>query len=364
MNYTSYQVVELMRAGIQEGELAIYTGTVSPNQTHSIGRNTQRRNAYVYVWEDGQPVERDAQFQNDRAGLDVLDVQAGEGNYAFLRDRPSGYIRQIAGPAAPIVMANFGAIPLRVDTFLGKFTVPAGTMLRLDENAPQREKKRVLLTVGAQDDPLLKSAEVWDGTGWRRLNIRREPYTIGEGQGFIVLDGAAIVQQAAVHYERQILLMDAPESDPDYEIYVTAQGWGMVTLSFDRRDYKGGRVVQRTRTICSTSWGERVVYNLQKLKETRTEAEANLCRIELSELPGPPAGAEPQPMESGTLDEFLDAEDEPVEEPVVLPEPDEYEANEAEPEGSAIDSLLAALEGSQQGPQAAPVPEPPEGFPE
>lgn len=348
MNYFSYQAGELSKVGIQEGEVAIYTGTINPRQTRSIGRDTHRRNAYTYLWQDGRPLELDAQFQNDRAGLDILDVQAGEGHYIFLRDHPSGYIRQIAGPAAPIVVANFGAIPLRVDTLLGKFTVQAGTMLRLDENAPRREKKKVLLTVSSNPEQALKSAEVWDGNGWRRLNIRKEPHTIGEGQGFIVLDGAAIVQQAAVNHERQILLMDAPEQDPDYELYVTAQGWGMITLSFDRRDYKEGRVVRRTRTIFSTDRGEPVAYDLRKLRESQSEAD--LCRVWLSELPGPPAVEESR--SAGDLADFPGVEDGPV----VLPEPGKGETNGAGAEGSALDFLPAVLNGGGQ--------EPPEDFPE
>lgn len=362
MKYYSHTADELGKTGIQKGEVAIYTGTVNKRQVRAIGPDTHSRNAYVYLWQDGQPLELDAQFSSNGLNPDILTVRAGEEEFTFLRDCPTGYVCQTAGPAVPVVVANFGAIPLRVDTPLGKFTVQAGTLLRLDEDAPQREKKKVLLTLSHEQS--LKSAEIWDGTGWRRLNIRREPYTIGEGQGFTVLDGEAIVQQAAVNSSGELLMMDSPEPDPDYEIYVTAQGWGWVTLRFDRRDYKEGKIVQRARTICSTEWGEPVAYDLQKLRESQTKAEADLCRIWLSKLPGPPAEGEAYSVESDSLKEFPGMEDEPAAGSAAFPEPDEGEAKEAESEGSALDSLLDRLNGGWQDLQAAPVPEPPAGFPE
>lgn len=363
MNYYAHTDKELLQAGIQEGWLAIYTGTVNPRQADRLNHNSDSRNAYVYLWQNGRSLELDVCFQRDGAGLDVLEVRAGEEEYAFLRDRPSGYMRQVAGPTKPIIVANFGAISLRVDTPLGKFTVQAGTLLRLDEDAPRREKKKVLLTLSHEQ--LLKSAEIWDGTGWRRLNIRREPYTTGERQGFTVLDGAAIVQQAAVNSSGELLMMDSPDPDPDYEIYVTAQGWwDRVTLSFDRRDYKKGKIVQRTRTICSTDWGEPVAYDLQKLRESQTKAEADLCRICLSELPGPPAEGKAHSVDSDILKEFPGMEDGTAAGSAAFPKPDEGEAEEDESEDSALDSLLAKLNGGWPDPPAAPVPDPPEGFPE
>lgn len=302
MNYFSYQDKELSQVGIQEGELAVYTGTVNPRQMGSLGRDTHKRNAYTYRWQDGRSLELDAQFQNDRAGLDVLDVQAGEGHYVFLRDRPSGYIRQIDGPVAPIVVANFGAIPLRVDTLLGKFTVQAGTMLRLDENAPQREKKKILLTVSSQYERPLKSADFWDGGAWRPLNICEGAFNAGEGRSFTVRDGSAIVQHMVVNGKREFLMMDAPEPDPDYEIYVTAQVGDKLTLCFDRRDYRDGQVVQRSRTVAFGSWGQPLAYDLQKLRESRTEKEVYLCR---AELPEPPSKEELERARGKQLDDLL-----------------------------------------------------------
>ena len=255
MIYYSIMKKEISRLEVQEGELAIYTGTVDPRQANGFSLDSGKRNAYVFLWKDGQPQELYAEFHLDGDGLDVLDVSAGEEKYTFLRDHPSGYIRQIAGPAAPIVVANLGAIPLRMDTLLGKFTVHAGTILRLDENAPQREKKTVLLTVSSQQEQPLTSAELWDGNTWRRLNIREEPADANEERSLTVLDGSAIVQYMSVNSKREIWMMDAPEPDPDYEICVTAQTGGLVTLRFDRTDYREGRVVQRARTIFCTRWG-------------------------------------------------------------------------------------------------------------
>ncbi len=378
MNYFSYQDKELSQVGIQEGELAVYTGTVNPRQMGSLGRDTHKRNAYTYRWQDGRSLELDAQFQNDRAGLDVLDVQAGEGHYVFLRDRPSGYIRQIDGPVAPIVVANFGAIPLRVDTLLGKFTVQAGTMLRLDENAPQREKKKVLLTISSNPEQALKSAEVWDGNGWRRLNICNGESDAYAGRSFIVRDGSAIVQQVeqvSVNGKRKTLMMDVPEPVPDYEIYVTGQAGDWVTLCFNRTDYRDGQIIQRARTVSFTNWGERVIYDLQRLKESRTQDAANQCATALPGLP--PEGEtysapkkRARPLMSGKLKEFLDIEDEPDgADASAVPEAPHLESGEgnvkeANSEGVSINSLPSGPNWNWQDPQTAPAPEPPEDFPE
>lgn len=377
MNYFSCQDKELLQVGIQEGELAVYTGTVNPRQADHLGRDTHRRNAYTYLWQDGQPLELDAQFSRDRVGPDILDVQAGEEKYTFLRDGPSGYIRQTAGPAAPIVVANIGAVPLRVDTFLGRFTVQAGTMLRLDEKAPRREKKKIVITLSSDCEQPLKSAELWDGTRWRRLNIREEPFTAGEVQSFTVLDGSAIVQQAAVNGKGELLMMDSPEPDADYEIYVTVQAWGWVTLCFDRRDYQDGRVVQRVRTISPIRDGEAVAYDLQKLRESRTEAEGYAC---LAKLPGPPAEGEARPAPrkrmcprtSEKLKAFLEIEDAPDRpDTSAVPEAPHLEPGEgglldeaAEPESWDFHSPLTGPNRDCQETRAAPVPEPPEDFPE
>lgn len=259
MTYNSYTEQELSQLGIQENELAIYTGTTNPRSSNTLSPNTNSKNAYVYIWQNGQPRELDACFRPDRAGLDVLEVQ---GEYAFLRDKASGYIRQISGPPKPIAIVNIGSLPLRVDTLLGKFTVHAGTMLRLNESLPQREKKKVLLTVSSRFDQPLKSADVWDGTSWRRLNIREEPFAAGEGRCIFVLDGSAIVQSLKVNGKREIFIMDSPEPNPDYEIYIFAEAGDWVTLRFNRTDYRDGRVVQRSRTISHDRWGKAVIYDL------------------------------------------------------------------------------------------------------
>lgn len=302
MNYYTHTDKELSQAGIQEGWLAIYTGTVNPRQADRLNYNSDGSNAYVYLWQDGRPLELDVCFQRDGAGLDVLEVRAGEEEYAFLQDRPSGYMRQVAGPAKPIIVANFGAIPLRVDTFLGKFIVHAGTMLRLDENAPQREKKKILLTVSSQYERPLKSADFWDGGAWRPLNICEGASNAGEGRSFTVRDGSAIVQHMVVNEKREFLMMDAPEPDPDYEIYVTAQVGDKLTLCFDRRDYRDGQVVQRSRTVAFGSWGQPLAYDLQKLRESRTEKEVYLCR---AELPEPPSEEEAERARGKRLDDLL-----------------------------------------------------------
>lgn len=287
MIYYMYRAEEeLPQCGIQEGELAIYTGTLNPRQPKALSHDADTQNAFVFLWRDGRPQKLNGDFQHDRADIDVLEVRTEAGEYTFLRDEPSGYVRQISGPAEPIVVANLGAIPLRVDTFLGKFTVHAGTMLRLDESAPQREKKEVLLTVGARRNWPLESAELWDGLSWRRLNICEQYSSIG--RELAVLDGSAVVQYITVQYyedsDRYWLVMkDSPEPDPDYEIYITGIGltYRDAQLRFNRSEYRNGQAVQRVWKISFLRWGEPVIYDLQKLRESLTQSAADQCTAEL-----------------------------------------------------------------------------------
>lgn len=285
MTYWSYTERELSQLDLQENELAIYTGTINPRRSGTLSPGVKSKNAYVYIWQNGRPQELDACFRQAGVGLDVLDIQTGEEEYTFLRDELSGYIRQISGPAKPITVANLGAIPLRVDTFLGKFMVYAGVALRLDENAPQREKKKVLLTVSSQFSHPLKVAELWDDTSRQRLNIRREPFADGRGRCFAVLDGSAIVQYLEVNEKQDILVLDSPEPDPDYEMYVASQFGDRVTLRFNRSDYRDGQVVQRSRTIYDSGWGEPVIYDIQKLRESLTQDAVRQCTAEFPEAP-------------------------------------------------------------------------------
>lgn len=344
MTYYSYTSKELSQLGLQENELAIYTGTTNPQSPDTLSPGVLNgKNAYVYIWQDGQPRELDACFHQDGAGLDVLEVHAGKEEYIFLRDMPSGFIQQLSGPPRPIAIANLGAIPLRVCTPLGKFTVHAGSALRLDESASQREKKNVLLAVSSRFDQPLKSAEIWDGTSWRRLNIRKEPFAAGRDRCFSVLDGSAIVQSLSVNGKREIFMMDSPEPDPDYEIYVATQGWDEATLCFNRSDYRDGRVVQRKRTIAYGILGVPFVYDLQKLKETQTQSVVCQCTVELPKvsdiLEQPELTAETRlsddeimgsqrPLISDKLRKFLESEDEADEQPLesekaLTPEPPE-----------------------------------------
>lgn len=344
MTYYSYTKKESSQLDLQENELAIYTATTNPRNPGTLSPGTNSKNVYVYIWQDGQPRELDACFRRDRVGLDVLEVRAGEEEYSFLRDQPSGYIRQVSGPARPITIANLGAIPLRVDTLLGKFVVHAGSALRLDENTPRREKKKVLLTVSSRFDQPLKSAEIWDGTSWRRLNIREEPFAANEGHRFAVLDGNAIVQSLEVNRKREIFMMDSPEPIPDYEIYIFAEASDWVTLRFSRTDYRDGRVVRRSRTIPHSRWGEAVIYDLQKLRESLVQSSVGQCTadlLEVLELRGLTAEAllpdnrtenfalkRRRPLNSDKLREFLEIEDESGEQPLasekaLIPEPPE-----------------------------------------
>ncbi len=360
MTYFSYTEREMPQAGVQEGELAIYTGTVNPRQPNCL-HSGSHSNAYVFLWRDGQPQDLAAQFWRDSAGMDVLEVQAGEETYVFLRDRPSGYIRQTAGPAKPIAVANFGVIPLRVDTFLGKFTVYAGTMLRLDENAPQREKKQVLLTLSSRYKHPLERAELWEEGTWRRLNIRNEPDAYNGEHGQTVLDGCAVVQHLIVNVDHSILMMDSPEPDPDYEIFVAAECGDRVTLRFNRTDYRDGRVAQRVRSPQCYNWDEPAVYSLQGLRESQTQGMAEQCAVRLPGLPderkedaSPEGKRRPLtvPLASDKLRAFLEARDEPCAAP-----------EEARTEGHGDDKGPQEPFSIVQTAQEEAAPEPPGDFP-
>lgn len=346
MTYYSYTKNECAQLGIQENELAIYTGAPNPRNSGTLSPGANSKNAYVYIWQDGQPWELDACFRRDGADIDVLEVQTGEEEYAFLRDK-SGYIRQISGPARPITVANLGAIPLRVDTFQGKFMVHAGSALRLDENAPRRETKRVLLTVNPRSGQFLTSAELWDGASWRRLNIRADSDVFGTDRNLAVLDGNAIVQYLEVSRSRPILVMDSPEPDPDYELYITGEIGGRAALRFQRTDYQSGRVVQRVRILHFSRWGEPIVYDLQKLRESPAQIGVEQCTAELPGVPDifelPELAAETpfpddrtenfapkgrHPLNSDKLREFLESKDKSDEQPLasekaLIPEPPE-----------------------------------------
>lgn len=373
MTYYSHTERELSQIGIQEGEPAIYTGTVNSRQSHTLSPNTDSKNAYVFIWQNGQPRELDACFCHDGADQDVLQFQFDGEKYAFLRDAPSGYIHQISGPVRPVTVANLGAIPLRVDTFLGKFTVHAGAVLRLNESVLQREKQKVLLTVSSRYEQPLKSAERWDGYSWKRLNIREEPFAAGAGRRFAVLDGSAIVQYMNVNENREILMLDSPEPDPDYEIYISTKAADWVTLRFYRTDYRDGQIVQRARRIPYCGWGEPVIYDLQKLRESLTQDAVRQCTACLPGLPDPPVDEDEEirpapekktrPLISEKLQEFLGVEDGPAKQ-LLQSDKADMESREEDHGCSGNVSRLGELAETHQDGQKAPAPEPPENFPE
>lgn len=389
MSYFSEAKTELLRAGIREGELAIYTGTMSPLQTPSRSVNTDKQSAYVYFWQDGEPLDMglSAQFQDDGAGLSVLEVQAGEEKYVFLRDEPSGYIRQVSGPAKPIVAANLGAVPLRVDTFLGKFAVRAGTMLRMDLSAPQRENRKVLITFLDANGTKLIYAELWEGGAWRRLDVCGQLAPDHDGfwtkRRAVVRDGPAIVQQVEIIKViggDEFLMMDPPEPDPDYEIYLAHASKELHivkdTLRFLRTDAKDGRIVWRTRNIgwfCGKEGGDssadadlpklaleghmsNKVYDLQKLRETPTQRAVARCAQDLSDWRAALA-AEGETRQTHNVG------------PCALPE-EPTKPNGPDAAGGGAETScraypdLEALSQPAAGECGKPVPEPPEDFPE
>ena len=367
MSYYTYTKKELSQSGIQEGELAIYIGRKNPRQANSLSSDAKSRgaqNAAVYLWQNSQPQELDNCFQCDKAGLDVLEVQVGEEEYAFLRDAPSGYIRQISGPAKPIIVANLGGPPLRVDTFLGKFTVYGGNILRLNESTPRRGKKKVWLVLSSRYEQPLECAELCDGTVWRRLDICEENLSSEAEYSLTIRDGSAIVQHMTVNDKREILMMDPPEPNPDYEVYVSTKIGDLATLRFNRSDYRDGQVVQRVRTIPHAREGDPVTYDLQKLRESPTQGAVSQCAFELLKWREASISEKrPYPLYSDKLKAFLEGKNKPDGTVLGASEPDTESGYEkCEPTNGL--SCLAALARACQKAKGLLGPEPPEDFPE
>ncbi|MDE6591303.1 MAG: hypothetical protein K2K53_13390, partial [Oscillospiraceae bacterium] len=164
-------------------------------------------NACIYGWEGNRAEEIDSEFVKWSSGSYLLDVTAGPDHYMFLRNKAGALLRQVSGPEKPVVIGNVGAEPMRVDTRMGKFEIPAGTLARLDRDAPfQREPKKVLLTQGQHGGKyLLESALLLDGGRWKPLNICICASSIQ------VKDGPFVVQTLRWRDNRDYYLEDPPE---------------------------------------------------------------------------------------------------------------------------------------------------------
>lgn len=202
---------ELAAVGIKPDELALYTGSVRSGLRGGPSESDSR-NAYTYWWQENGFQELNACFLYNELETSIKGEQ-----YIFLRNEAGNFIRQVSGPAKPVVIGNIGAEAVRVDTLLGKFLVPAGTVLRLDRDAPlQREKKKVLLTffdkAGCENH--LESALVLEGGHWKPLNI------CADRNGAKVRDGSFTVQTLTLRSrgDNDVKLEDPPV-ESDYEVY-------------------------------------------------------------------------------------------------------------------------------------------------
>lgn len=312
MSYYTDTERELAQAGIQEGELAIYTGTVNPLQFDTLDISSRSFSAYVFFWKNGTAKQlRGPYFRPDINGLCTLEAALDGNRYAFLRDRKTGYIRQTAGPAKPVVLGNLGAIPLKADTLLGRFEVPAGTLLRLDENAPKRKRHKVLLRFAPSKKQPLQSAALWDGKNWRQLNICKESSAsdddVDADVNVIVRDGHTVVQLLTVR-SNMIHMAASPEPNPDYEIYVAGDEVNTVTFEFDRREYRDGLPMPVRRTLDLLA--DINIFDIVKVQQASASKELRQCAVELADLtaesPGP-KGILENNLRSGTgLDRFSD----------------------------------------------------------
>lgn len=295
-NYYSFFGRELPKTGIRTGELALYLGTVTKGFCAVPSNCEDRRNVYVYLWKDGSSedlgvrfVYEEMQVDNVERGSYVLKVEVADERWVFLRNDRGDRIRQVAGPAKPVVIMNIGAETVWVDTFLGKYSVPAGTCLRLEENTPQREKKKVLLTVDGSSSEGGSSAKmsalILDGERWRPMNICAGGMMEGGSRSRgseQILDGTFVVQTFSRLGWAKVILDDMP-SDPDHEIYIRSmrdgsEGAEMHFYGVGMRDDGLGRKKQSLR------FQKGIIYDLQKLRQAPTLELMEECTAELPYL--------------------------------------------------------------------------------
>lgn len=265
--YYAHFSEELMGAGIQPGELAIYTGTVRDG-LRSGPSTRDSSNAYVYCWQGEYAQDLGVRFQDG-----ILEVSTHEAHYVFLRNESGNFLQQVSGPAKPVVIGNIGADAIRVNTPLGKFLVPAGTILRLDRGAPlQREKKKVLLTFSddTRQESGLKSALILEGERWRQLNI------CAKYQMTVVNDGAFTVQTLAMEGST----LKDPPCDSDYEVYLrTADNWSVVHF-----DGIGMMDEGLTRVKWDFGLQKDKIYDFQRLRQAPTIWLMRQCTVRLPGL--------------------------------------------------------------------------------
>lgn len=309
MNYYYYEE-ELIGAGMQLGELAIYTGIVLDGLRGGPCTCDHSSNAYVYWREEEGIQELDTRFQDN-----VLEASVQEDHYVFLRNESGNFIQQVSGPAKPVVMANIGAGAIRVDTPLGKFLIPAGAVLRLDRDAPlQREKKKVLLTfsdeIGCGNG--LGSALILEGGRWKPLNICAD-------NGLVKIeDGAFTIQtltpDGGSYLSLSVTLKDPP-LDSDHEIYLrsTAAPWFRVRFAGVGMKDEGLARVHHTFRL-----EQNEIYDFQRLRQTPATELMRQCTAHLpglEELDGRPEDGETEgtlangPALRGLLDPVPDCAD-------------------------------------------------------
>lgn len=285
---------ELMGAGIQPGELAIYTGTVRDG-IRSGPSTGDSSNAYVYCWQGEDVQDLGVRFQDG-----ILEVSAHEDHYVFLRNGSGNFLQQVSGPAKPVVIGNIGADAIRVNTPLGKFLVPAGAMLRLDRGAPlQREKKKILLTFSddTRRESSLKSALILEGERWRPLNI------CAKYQMAVVKDGAFAVQTLTTEGSDVYMTLKDPPCDSDYELYLRSTGnWYVVHFDGIGMMDEGLTRVERDFVL-----HENVIYDFQRLRQAPTIKLMRQCTARLPGLEeldaGPGALCPKEGRAEGTPDE-------------------------------------------------------------
>lgn len=303
MSYYAFTDREVPAAGVLEGEIVIYTSNMPIRQKVICADHRNNPECYVYIWKDGKSEELIPTIRYSRHGPAILSVSDID-TYTFLWDRP--YIRQLSGPAKPITVANLGSAPVRVDTLLGEFSVEPGAMLRLGRDTPRKEKVRVQLDFSTHGGGSLQSA--WTmGNDPRQLRIQEEPAEGDEDRLITVRDDdGSIVQCVAVNKDGEFLMLDPPEPEPKYEIYIAGPRCHKIALRFLRTDYANNRVVQRVRSLSFMPG----LVDLQKLRESRAQAEVKNCTVNLSQESDTDSEFELSPWEEAMRNQLLESGEE------------------------------------------------------
>ena len=270
MTLHAFSAKEMRRLGAQNGEIIIFS-TFWLDRSGSVFGATGKVHDpkftsggdYAFRYNSGTPddwKELRVECGKNGNGMRTMTVHTSTlgdvETYRFEMEPRNNLLVQTGGPAKPFIIANFGTMPLRVETISGRyFTVPCGTIRRL-EGTGLRAKKKVLLTIQRDGLAPCASAELscMDGS-WRKLDIIDY-----ESQDVLeVNDDGAIVVQLRSNYEG-LTVLERLEKDPEYELYIRKRRCPVKRCT--KRLVKG---VPGYGEVCIEGLRDEVIYDFGKL---------------------------------------------------------------------------------------------------